>query len=62
MLIHPWDAATRRRRVAGLAGTDRFGMLVANNLDPVDHRERVVDQLRQRDHSLDAGAAAQQLG
>ena len=28
--------------------------------NPVEHRERVIDRLEQRDHGLDAGAAAQQ--
>lgn len=28
--------------------------------NPVEHRERVIDHLEQRDHGLDAGAAAQQ--
>jgi transcriptional regulator len=35
MLIHPWDAATDPAEwQSWLAGTDRFGMLVVNNLDP----------------------------
>jgi transcriptional regulator len=28
--------------------------------NPVEHRERVIDRLEQRDHALDLGAAAQQ--
>jgi len=28
--------------------------------NPVEHRERVIDRLRDRDHGLDSGAAAQQ--
>jgi transcriptional regulator len=28
--------------------------------NPVDHRERVIDRLHERDHGLDPGAAAQQ--
>jgi transcriptional regulator len=28
--------------------------------NPVEHRERVIDRLQQRDHGLDAGAATQQ--
>jgi transcriptional regulator len=36
MLIHPWDAALDDDEWrAWVAGTDRFGMLVVNNLDPV---------------------------
>ena len=35
MLIHPWDAALDpTERQDWLASTDRFGMLVVNNLDP----------------------------
>ena len=35
MLIHPWDAATDAEEWQHwLTGTDRFGMLVVNNLDP----------------------------
>src|SRR6476660_8965363 len=35
MLIHPWDAALDPGEwQTWLAGTDRFGMLVVNNLDP----------------------------
>ena len=35
MLIHPWDAALDPGEwQAWLAGNDRFGMLVVNNLDP----------------------------
>lgn len=35
MLIHPWDAATDTEEwQQWLAGTDRFGVLVVNNLDP----------------------------
>ena len=35
MLIHPWDAATDAEEwQQWLAGTDRFGILVVNNLDP----------------------------
>ena len=37
MLIHPWDAALDEQEWRQwLAGTDRFGMLVVNNLDPVE--------------------------
>lgn len=37
MLIHPWDAALDPSEwKTWLAGTDRFGMLVVNNLDPAD--------------------------
>jgi len=28
--------------------------------NPVEHRERVIGNLEQRDHGLDSGAAAQQ--
>jgi transcriptional regulator len=36
MLIHPWDAALDAAEwQEWLASTDRFGMLVVNNLDPV---------------------------
>jgi transcriptional regulator len=36
MLIHPWDAALDPAEWQDwLASTDRFGMLVVNNLDPV---------------------------
>jgi transcriptional regulator len=28
--------------------------------NPVEHRERVITNLRERDHGLDAGAATQQ--
>ena len=35
MLIHPWDAALEPAEWRpGCAGTDRFGMLAVNNLDP----------------------------
>ena len=35
MLIHPWDAALDAAEWQDwLASTDRFGMLVVNNLDP----------------------------
>lgn len=35
MLIHPWDAALNADEWrTWLAGTDRFGMLAVNNLDP----------------------------
>jgi len=35
VLIHPWDAALDDGEWQGwVAGTDRFGMLVVNNLDP----------------------------
>lgn len=35
MLIHPWDAAIGTAEwQQWLAGTDRFGMLVVNNVDP----------------------------
>jgi transcriptional regulator len=37
VLIHPWDAATDADEWAQwLAGTDRFGMLVVNNLEPTE--------------------------
>ncbi len=37
MLIHPWDAATDPEEwQRWLAGTDRFGMLVVNNLDAAE--------------------------
>lgn len=37
MLIHPWDAALEPAEwQAWLAGTDRFGMLVVNNLDAAE--------------------------
>ena len=37
MLIHPWDAALDEQEWRQwLAGTDRFGMLVVNNLDPAE--------------------------
>lgn len=37
MLIHPWDAATSPAEwQAWLAGTDRFGTLAVNNLDPTE--------------------------
>ena len=37
MLIHPWNAATDAEEwQQWLAGTDRFGMLVVNNLDPTE--------------------------
>ncbi|MFT3873748.1 MAG: hypothetical protein QM714_14080 [Nocardioides sp.] len=94
MLIHPWDAALDDQEWREwVASTDRFGMLVVNNLDPaeapivvpthftvaaedagsepallihlarpnpVEHRERVIGYLGQRDRGLDAGAATQQ--
>ena len=42
MLIHPWDAALEPAEWRRwLAGTDRFGMLVANNVDPA-HAPLVV--------------------
>jgi transcriptional regulator len=31
-----------------------------DDYNPVDHRERVIDDLHTRDHGLDTGAAAQQ--
>ena len=35
MLIHPWDAALETAEwQEWLAGTDRFGVLAVNNLDP----------------------------
>jgi transcriptional regulator len=35
MLIHPWDAALDEKEwEQWVAGTDRFGILVVNNLDP----------------------------
>ncbi|MBO0677577.1 FMN-binding negative transcriptional regulator [Mycolicibacterium sp. S2-37] len=37
MLIHPWDAALDTAEwQTWLAGTDRFGVLAVNNLDPTD--------------------------
>ena len=37
MLIHPWDAALDPVEwQSWLASTDRFGMLVVNNLDPAE--------------------------
>src|SRR3954454_10370625 len=37
MLIHPWDAALDTDEWQNwLAGTDHFGMLVVNNLDPAE--------------------------
>ncbi|GIF47086.1 PaiB family negative transcriptional regulator [Asanoa ferruginea] len=37
MFIHPWDAALDPAEwQAWLAGTDRFGLLVVNNLDPAE--------------------------
>ena len=37
MLIHPWDAALDPAEWEDwLAHTDRFGMLVVNNLDPAE--------------------------
>ena len=37
MLIHPWDAATDEHEwQQWLAGTDRFGMLVVNNVNPTE--------------------------
>ena len=31
-----------------------------DDANPVEHRQRVIDNLEQRGHGLDAGAAAQQ--
>ena len=52
------DAVRYPRRPA--AGAERGRQVQVRRPNPVDHRERVIDQLEQRDHGLDAGAAAQQ--
>ena len=63
----PWrvDAAPYGRMLPGIRGV-RLAVLRVDakfkydDANPVDHRERVIGHLEQRDHGLDAGAAAQQ--
>jgi transcriptional regulator len=58
-------AAPYGRMLAGIRGV-RLSVLGVDakfkydDANPVEHRERVIDRLGQRDHGLDPGAAAQQ--
>ena len=59
------DAAPYGRMLSGIRGV-RLSVLRVDakfkydDANPVEHRERVVNNLEQRGHGLDAGAAAQQ--
>jgi transcriptional regulator len=59
------DAAPYGRMLSGIRGL-RLAILRVDakfkydDANPVEHRERVIDRLEQREHGLDAGAATQQ--
>ena len=59
------DAAPYGRMLPGIRGV-RLAILRVeakfkyDDANPIDHRERVIGRLEQRNHGLDAGAAAQQ--
>jgi transcriptional regulator len=59
------DAAPYGRMLPGIRGVWLEVLRVEakfkhDDHNPVEHRERVIGHLEQRDHGLDAGAAAQQ--
>lgn len=59
------DAAPYGRMLAGIRGVrlaiqQVHAKFKYDDHHPVAHRQRVIDQLRARDHGLDAGAATQQ--
>lgn len=61
MLIHPWDAAIDAAEWRDwVATTDRFGTLAVGDLDPVDHRERLLGRMEQPGRGYDSGAATRQ--
>jgi len=59
------DAAPYGRMLPGVRGVRLAVLRVEakfkyDDHNPVDHRERVIERLEERDHGLDTGAAAQQ--